>query len=172
MFPETAVGGKAGAWVVPLARTLREVVMAWDLRRQVALLTVLLLLAVSAYPVSAEVVDPASPGPGVFPEAAWSRWDSPQDAGLSAEQIARLRQRLRGMHTTSMMVVVGGRVAFEFGDVARVSYLASVRKSILSLLYGIYHDRGRIDLDRTLEQMESTITARSPALRSRRPRGT
>jgi CubicO group peptidase (beta-lactamase class C family) len=39
------------------------------------------------------------------------------------------------------------------GDIERISYLASVRKSVLSILYGIYEERGRIDLDRTLAQL-------------------
>ncbi|CAN5802535.1 hypothetical protein BH23GEM9_BH23GEM9_16740 [soil metagenome] len=36
---------------------------------------------------------------------------------------------------------------------ARVSYLASVRKSVLSMLIGIYRERGAIDLNRTLAQI-------------------
>ena len=36
------------------------------------------------------------------------------------------------------MAVVGGRVLMEHGDVRAVSYLASVRKSILAMLYGNY----------------------------------
>lgn len=51
------------------------------------------------------------------------------------------------------MAVVGGRVLFEYGDVETVSYLASVRKSILSMLYGIYVERGVIDLGRTLAEL-------------------
>ncbi len=36
-----------------------------------------------------------------------------------------------------MMAVVGGRMLFEYGDVDTLSYLASVRESVLSMLYGI-----------------------------------
>jgi len=35
-----------------------------------------------------------------------------------------------------MMVVVGGRSVFEYGDLSHLSYLGSVRKSILAMLYG------------------------------------
>jgi CubicO group peptidase (beta-lactamase class C family) len=42
----------------------------------------------------------------------------------------------------------------QHGDLEHVSYLASVRKSVLSILYGIYEERGRIDLDRTLAQLD------------------
>jgi CubicO group peptidase (beta-lactamase class C family) len=51
------------------------------------------------------------------------------------------------------MVIVGGRVLFEYGDVEEVSYLASVRKSILAMLYGHYVADGTIDLEKTLQEL-------------------
>jgi CubicO group peptidase (beta-lactamase class C family) len=48
------------------------------------------------------------------------------------------------------MVVVGGRVAFEYGDIARVTKIASVRKSVLAMLYGKYVSNGTIDLTKTV----------------------
>jgi CubicO group peptidase (beta-lactamase class C family) len=89
----------------------------------------------------------------VYPAAAWDRVATPDDAGWSAAGLEAVRDRLSDMSTTGMMAVVGGRVLFDYGDVERVSYLASVRKSILSMLYGIYRERGAIDLNRTLEQL-------------------
>jgi CubicO group peptidase (beta-lactamase class C family) len=52
-----------------------------------------------------------------------------------------------------MVAIVGGKIAYEYGDLARVSYLASVRKSILAMLYGNYVKSGVIRLDRTLEDL-------------------
>jgi CubicO group peptidase (beta-lactamase class C family) len=57
------------------------------------------------------------------------------------------------MATTGFVAVVGGRVLMDYGDLQAISYLASVRKSVLSMLYGIYVERGAIDLDQTLEQL-------------------
>jgi hypothetical protein len=51
------------------------------------------------------------------------------------------------------MASVGGRVVFEYGDIDTVSYVASVRKSLMSMLYGIHVERGEIDLDATLAQL-------------------
>ena len=45
------------------------------------------------------------------------------------------------------MVVHDGRVVAAWGDVARTVNVASVRKSVLSALYGIAVAEGRIDLD-------------------------
>ena len=56
----------------------------------------------------------------------------------------------RNMGTTGLMVVVGGEVIYEFGDVEEVSYIASCRKSILSMLYGKYVRNGTIDLNETI----------------------
>lgn len=57
-------------------------------------------------------------------------------------------------HTTGLLVVDRGRVVFRFGDVEDLSYLASVRKSILAMLYGKYVENGTIDLERTLAQLD------------------
>ena len=90
----------------------------------------------------------------VFPGEEWERWSVPEEGGLSSEGLARVEERLQEMSTSAMMVVTGGRVAFEYGDVTEVSYLASVRKSILAILYGIHKDRGTVDLDLTLADLD------------------
>jgi CubicO group peptidase (beta-lactamase class C family) len=84
---------------------------------------------------------------------AWESWPSPEDGGLSSAGLAQVEARLGEMSTSAMMIVSGGKVAFAHGDLAEVSYLASVRKTVLALLYGIEVERGRIDLDRTLAEM-------------------
>ena len=55
-----------------------------------------------------------------------------------------------------MVAIVGGRQLFEYGDVKRLSYLASVRKSILAMLYGKYVENGTIPLGKTLRDLEMT----------------
>ncbi len=49
-----------------------------------------------------------------------------------------------------MVVVEHGRIVYSYGDLTAQSYLASVRKSILSMLYGIEIARGHIDTSKTL----------------------
>lgn len=55
-----------------------------------------------------------------------------------------------------MQVSVRGRVIFEYGDLQHVSKVASVRKSILAMLYGKYYAAGGINLDKTLGKLELT----------------
>jgi CubicO group peptidase (beta-lactamase class C family) len=101
----------------------------------------------------AQVADAAVATAHVYPGAEWERIAVPEEVGWSSAGLDAVRERLETMATTGMMAIVGGRVLFDYGDVDTVSYLASVRKSILSMLIGIYRERGMIDLDRTLEQL-------------------
>ena len=89
----------------------------------------------------------------VYPATEWERIATPESVGYSSSALASVRTKLSSMPSTGLMAVVGGRVLFEYGDVDTVSYLASVRKSVLSMLYGIYIERGVIDLERTLAQL-------------------
>jgi CubicO group peptidase (beta-lactamase class C family) len=51
------------------------------------------------------------------------------------------------------MAVKNGRVVYQYGDVKRLSYLASSRKSVLSMLYGANVASGKIRLDATLKEL-------------------
>lgn len=53
-------------------------------------------------------------------------------------------------NTSSLLVLQDGRTVVELGDTTRASYVASVRKSLLSILYGIQVDAGTVSLDDTL----------------------
>lgn len=91
--------------------------------------------------------------PAVFPGVAWERIDTPQSAGVTA-RLDALRATLGGGQTTGMLVVVSGRALFEYGNTAEVSYIASARKSIVSMLYGKYVTNGRIRLGKTLRALQ------------------
>jgi CubicO group peptidase (beta-lactamase class C family) len=56
-------------------------------------------------------------------------------------------------HTTGIVVIQGGKVLFEYGDIQELSYLASCRKSILSMLYGPFIENGTIKLNTNIEQL-------------------
>ena len=117
-----------------------------------SLLIALLATACSHAPVARDATS-ASSRSFVYPDTAWQRISAPESVGWTSPGLEQVRAKLATMPTTGMMAIVGGRVLFEYGDLQRISYLASVRKSILSMLYGIYEARGKIDLDRTLAQL-------------------
>jgi CubicO group peptidase (beta-lactamase class C family) len=52
-----------------------------------------------------------------------------------------------------MVVVHKGKIAYQYGDPSELSYLASVRKSILAILYGKHVEAGTIDLSTTIGEL-------------------
>ena len=89
----------------------------------------------------------------VFPGAAWERIDRPESIGSSPTKLEALRKTLGAGQTTGMLIVVGGRVLFEYGNTAEVSYIASARKSIVSMLYGKYVTNRTIPLNKSLRAL-------------------
>jgi CubicO group peptidase (beta-lactamase class C family) len=86
----------------------------------------------------------------IFPTAEWQRVEKPEQAGWTPADLDAVRAKLQQLPSTGFVAVVGGRVLMEYGDVKVVSYLASVRKSILAMLFGNYVAKGTVRLDRTL----------------------
>lgn len=70
----------------------------------------------------------------VVPGVTWEHV-TPESAGFSSARLQVLRDWLKTHPTTAMMVVYKGKVVFEYGDVARATSVASVRKSVLDMLY-------------------------------------
>jgi CubicO group peptidase (beta-lactamase class C family) len=92
----------------------------------------------------------------VYPGKDWERIEKPEAAGYSSARLQALRGWLQALDTTALLVSVGGRSLFEYGDLTHLSYLASVRKSVLAMLYGKYVENGTIKLDKTLRELEFT----------------
>lgn len=92
----------------------------------------------------------------VYPGADWEQVADPVAAGWDGAWLDSVRSRVAAMPTTGLLVVEGGRVVLAYGDLTRQSYLASVRKSILSMLYGIEISRGHIDTSSTLRELGIT----------------
>ncbi|WMT79357.1 hypothetical protein [Bradyrhizobium sp. Ash2021] len=90
-----------------------------------------------------------SEGSSVFPSATWEEHSSTNESGFTPDSVTSVIMMLRDLPTTSLMVVPGGKIAFKYGDVTQVSYLASARKSVLSMLFGNYVESGEIKLERT-----------------------
>jgi CubicO group peptidase (beta-lactamase class C family) len=87
-----------------------------------------------------------------FPTAEWATV-RPEKVGYSSQKLEVLRAWLKTQNTTAMHVSIGGQVIFEYGDLKRASKVASVRKSVLAMLYGKYFAEGKIDLNKTVAQL-------------------
>jgi dihydroorotase/N-acyl-D-amino-acid deacylase len=92
----------------------------------------------------------AQPTRATFPGDTWQRVPDPTRVGWSKTGLDSVHALISRMNSSAMVVVEHGKVVYSYGDLTAQSYLASVRKSILSMLYGIEVARGRIDTSKTL----------------------
>jgi len=87
------------------------------------------------------------------PDVNWEPLPNREEASFSSSRLHALTDLLKTEHTTAMLVAVHGKVLFHYGDIAHVSEIASVRKSVLSMLYGNYVANGKIDLQKTVKEI-------------------
>lgn len=117
--------------------------------RAATLVVVALLVALAG----SSTVPSASPQSVVFPGAEWERVADPSAAGYCQQGLDAATARVKQLPTTAMTVVVGGRVLWDYGDQRFLSYLASVRKSILAMMFGKPVAAGKIRLDQTMAEL-------------------
>jgi len=98
----------------------------------------------------------------VFPAKDWQKADKAESAGFSTQRLQALTPFLQSLDTSAMMVVSHGHVVYEYGDLAKLSYLASGQIPLNKTLREMnFDDVGGLlprELDATVENL---ITARS-----------
>jgi CubicO group peptidase (beta-lactamase class C family) len=97
-----------------------------------------------------------------YPGKHWLMYKSPEEAGFSSAGLARAKQYWETLDSAAVLVIHDGAVLIAWGDVERRFIVHSVRKSLMSGLYGIHVDAGNIDLDTTLAQLK--IDDENPSL--------
>ena len=92
--------------------------------------------------------------PAATPQAAFS-WQraAPESQGYSRARLEALRAWPKTEPTTALMVIVHGKVVFEYGDVTKVSKIASVRKSLMAMMMGKYVISGKLDINKTVVEL-------------------
>jgi CubicO group peptidase (beta-lactamase class C family) len=88
-----------------------------------------------------------------YPGEQWERVASPEVLGLSSEKLERAAELAESTDTEVIMVVVDGRVAWEWGDVTQKFNSHSIRKSLLSAMFGKYIADGTIDQQATMADL-------------------
>ncbi|MFK7922767.1 MAG: serine hydrolase domain-containing protein [Bacteroidia bacterium] len=90
-----------------------------------------------------------------FPGTAWITKTS--DSGFDAVKLTELTAYIKdSLNTTGLVMIYDGKMVYQYGDIKKVSYIASCRKSVLSMLYGKYIDNGTIKLDETIGELGIT----------------
>lgn len=113
----------------------------------------------------------------VFPTERWMRYESPEQAGWSSEKLGAIKEWIDEAESAAVMVIYNGAVLAQWGQTERRYKCHSMRKSLLSALYGNAVAAGAIDLEETigsigiddispLTELEKTATV-SDLLKSR-----
>jgi CubicO group peptidase (beta-lactamase class C family) len=71
----------------------------------------------------------------------------------SKEKLDAAAAYAKEIGSAAVLVLYDGQVVFSFGDITRKYMCHSIRKPFLGALYGIYVDKGVIDLGTTLEEL-------------------
>ncbi len=97
----------------------------------------------------------ARPGPqtGVYPGKEWTWAPSPESLGWSSEKLALARAYSERIGSAAVMIMDNGIVVDAWGDLEYKYHCHSMRKSLISALYGIYVADGKIKLTRTLADL-------------------
>jgi CubicO group peptidase (beta-lactamase class C family) len=78
---------------------------------------------------------------------------SPEKVGWSSEELEEARQFAEEIGAASVMALYDGKVFIAWGNIAKKYWVHSIRKPFLNALYGIHVERGNINLDPTLEEL-------------------
>jgi N-acyl-D-amino-acid deacylase len=90
---------------------------------------------------------------GFVPQRHWQQAEAPSDLGWSVDKLHAAREFTETLDTAAVMIVQDGIIVEQWGPTALPLMCHSVRKSLLSALYGPHVASGQIDLDQTLKQL-------------------
>ena len=91
--------------------------------------------------------------PFTFPHETWDSLATPQELGWSSRLLAVARAYTQAIGSAAVMIVYQGRQLCAWGDIARCYNCHSIRKSLLSALYGLHLEEGRLRLESTLAEL-------------------
>lgn len=88
-----------------------------------------------------------------YPGKTWEIIGRPETVAWSSPKLACAKAYADFIDTAALMVIVDGRVLCQWGDVSAKFMMHSMRKSLLSALYGCAVNDGRIHLSETLAEL-------------------
>ena len=87
--------------------------------------------------------------PGKF----WMQYATAEEAGFSSDKLRSVVDLYEKNGASALMVVFDGNVLLSKGDITRRYDCHSIRKSLISALYGMYGAQGRINIHKTLKEL-------------------
>ena len=88
--------------------------------------------------------------PAIFPQQSWLRYETPEEAGWSTDKLSAVQKMSDRAGSAAVMVVYNGVILAQWGETRRRYMCHSIRKSLLSALYGIAVQKGDIDIEETI----------------------
>ncbi len=88
-----------------------------------------------------------------WPGSRWGTMAAPSRRGWVPSRLEEARRYSEEIGSAAVMVVEGGEVVAQWGDVERRYKTHSIRKSLLSALIGLHVETGAIDLGKTLGEL-------------------
>ncbi len=80
-------------------------------------------------------------------------YQTPEEAGWSSGKLKGAKKLIENMNASAVMVIYDGNVLLTYGEVNRRFLVHSIRKSIISALYGIHVSEGKININKTLDDL-------------------
>ena len=87
------------------------------------------------------------------PGKTWMQYATPEEAGFSSGKLKPVEELYEKNGASALFVVYSGNVLLSKGEITRRYDTHSMRKSLISALYGIYDASGKIDIHRTLKEI-------------------
>ena len=88
-----------------------------------------------------------------LPKSHWKVMKNPAEHGWSTANLHAALDFAKASGSSAVLVVEDGVIVGETGDTAQKISTYSIRKSLISALYGIYAADGIIDINQTLDQL-------------------
>ena len=108
--------------------------------------TIALILIFSAYSVFSQSVNK-------YPGKTWEKVKKPEDLGYSSVKLEKAKEFSKTLRTCAVTIIVNGVVLDEWGLVDTLFLTHSMRKSVLSAMYGKYVENGTINLNKTMSEL-------------------
>jgi len=88
-----------------------------------------------------------------YPGKTWDKVTKPEVLGYSSEKLAAAKEFSKTLKTAAVTIIVNGQILDEWGDVDSLFLTHSMRKSVLSAVYGKYVENGMINLEQTIAEL-------------------
>jgi len=100
-----------------------------------------------------DIVDTEKGSAPTFPNQHWQKVLSPEKMGWNTKKLDSLVGWASLSGSAAGVVVHKGRIITTWGDITHKYKCHSIRKTFLEALYGIYHEKGEINLDATMAEL-------------------